>query len=142
MTKIHKDFHGALSCGFEFLAERYGEDILDEYLKDTCRTIYGELIERIKKEGLISLEEYWNHIFTLEEGWFEIRRKDNKEIILKVSGCPALEHMRRINYPIYKDFCRQCKIVNEVIAEEAGLKSEVISNQNKGSCTQKIWRGK
>ena len=142
MEKIHKDFHGALSVGFEFLAKKYGKETLDEYLKEAGRNIYKELIEKIKNEGLKALEKYWQNIFTLEKGDFKIEMKDDEEIILKVKKCPALEHMRKMNYSIYKDFCRQCKIINEVIAEETGLASEVISNQEKGSCIQKFWRKK
>ena len=30
---LHKDFHGALSAGIEYLHQRYGEDAVREYLR-------------------------------------------------------------------------------------------------------------
>ena len=73
---IHKDFHGALSCGFEYLDKNFGRKVLKEYLKQTGENIYKKLIENIKKDGLIALEKYWNYIFTIEEGKFKIKREN------------------------------------------------------------------
>lgn len=141
MQKIHKDFHGALSCGFAFVSEKYGRETLKEFLKQAGENIYKELLKKIKKEGLAALEEHWKHIFTIEEGNFKIKRKKNdKELILEIKKCPALEHMKKVKYKIYEDFCLQCKVINSVIAEKIGYKSEVISHQDKNSCIQKIWR--
>jgi len=143
MQKIHKDFHGALSCGFEFLSEKYGRKALEEYLKQVGENIYKELLKKIKKEGLSALEEHWKHIFTIEEGNFKIKRENNdKKLILEIKKCPALEHMKKMKYKIYKDFCLQCKVINSVIAEKTGYKSEVTSHQDKSSCIQKIRREK
>ena len=142
MKNIHKDFHGALSCGFEYLQEKHGRKALNKYLFQAGENIYKDLIKKIKKRGLSALEEYWNYIFDLEEADFKIKRKNNEEIVLKVIRCPTLDHMRKMKYKIYKDFCRQCKIINYVIAQKTGFESKVISHQNKNSCIQKLWRRK
>ncbi len=142
VKKVHKDFHGALNSGFQFLCEKYGKKIFREYLCQVGENIYKNLIEKIKSEGLAALEQYWRHIFTIEGGEFEISRKDDDEITLIVASCPALTYMKKVKYPVYKDFCLQCRIINEVIAEKAGLKSEFASNQSKNSCTQKLRREK
>jgi len=84
--KIHKDFHGALSVGFEFLDKNYGKKAVEEYLKQVAENVYGWLIKKIKKNGLSELERYWSEIFSEEEGEFEIKRKDNEEIVLKVKN--------------------------------------------------------
>ena len=140
--KIHKDFHGALSVGFKYLAEKYGKDSLQEYLKICGVNIYRELIDDIEKEGLAALERYWNRIFSLEEAEFEIDRKDDREIRLVVSRCPAISHMKETGYPVYEDFCLQCRIINKTIAEKTGLESEVLSEQSKGRCSQIFKRTK
>jgi hypothetical protein len=139
-TKVHKDFHGALSAGFQYLAERYGEKKLEEYLKFCGENIYRWLIDEIEKEGLSSLERYWHRIFSLEEGQFEIKRQGDKEIKLVVKKCPALSHMEKAGYPVYKDFCLQCRIINRVLAEKTGLTSEVKSEQSKKRCIQTFKR--
>ena len=142
MERVHKDFHGALSCGFKYIAERYGKESLIEFLKQVAYTVYGDLIQKIKKEGLKAVEEYWREIFEIEEGKVEIKRNGNKEIVMKVKECPALSHLKKRKYPVYSDFCIQCKIINVVIGEKTGFSSEVISYQQKSRCVQKFWKEK
>ena len=134
-TKIHKDFHGALSAGFQYLAERYGQGDLEEYLELCAQNIYGRLAEEIKKDGLQALEKYWQEIFSLEEAKFRIKREQS-EIKLIVAECPALVHIKQAGYPVYKDFCAQCRIINSVIARMTGLESTVKSDQTRARCTQ------
>lgn len=138
--EIHRDFHGALSVGFQYLAEKYGKDSLEEYLRICGENMYRELAEAIKKEGLSVLEKYWQRIFSLEGAEFKIERKGDEEIKLSVSRCPALSHMKKTGYPVYRDFCLQCRVINGVLAEKAGLKSEVNSKQGKERCIQTFKR--
>lgn len=135
--RIHKDFHGALSVGFEFLDKNYGKKAVEEYLKEVAESIYGWLIKKIKNKGLSELEKYWNEVFSEEEGEFKIKRKGDEEIVLKVEKCPAIYHMKEKGYPVYSDFCIQCKIINEVIGEKTGYNSE-IKYDKKGRCEQKL----
>lgn len=141
MAKVHKDFHGALSCAFQFLEERYGRKALEKFLERVGRNCYKSLINGIKENGFSVLEEYWRRIFTLEEGNFEIER-DTNSITLKVRRCPAIIHLREVGYPIYKDFCIQTRIINNAIAREAGLECNVESSQEEACCIQKFWRTK
>ncbi len=97
MEKIHKDFHGALSCVFQFLDEKYGKKALEEYLHQVGENLYRDLMKEIKMKGLVALEEHWRHIFTIEGGEFEIDRRDDKEITLIVKKCPALAHIKKGN---------------------------------------------
>lgn len=139
MPKVHKDFHGALSCAFQFLEEKYSKKTLEEFLERVGENCYRSLINEIKENGLLALEEYWRRIFTLEEGDFEIKRGKDF-IILEVKKCPAITHLKEVGYPLYKDFCIQTRIINSIIAIETGLEYSVESDQEKACCTQKFWR--
>lgn len=136
--KIHKDFHGALSVGFKFLADKYGEKTLEEYLIQVAENVYGNLIRKIKKDGLVELEKYWREIFTEEEGEFSIKRERNKKVSLEVKKCPAISHMKEKGYLIYKDFCLQCKVINKIISEKTGYTSEINYDVKEGKCNQVI----
>ncbi|MCX7795755.1 MAG: hypothetical protein N2380_04470 [bacterium] len=140
-TKVHKDFHGALSCAFQFLEERYGKKDLQKFLERVGENCYLNLINEVKSNGLLALEEYWRRIFTLEEGIFEVER-NNDSLTLKVKRCPAITHLKEVGYPIYKDFCIQTRIVNNIIARETNLICSVESNQEEACCIQKFWRAK
>ncbi|MBC7319860.1 hypothetical protein H5T89_04375 [bacterium] len=141
MPKVHKDFHGALSCAFQFLEENYGKEALTKFLIRVAQNCYKDLISNINTEGLLALEIYWRKIFTLEEGKFEIRTDENS-VIIEVKECPALSHLKKAGYPIYKDFCYQTEIINSIIAKETGLYSSIEKNQDKAYCIQKFWREK
>ncbi|HRR95165.1 MAG TPA: hypothetical protein P5150_00310 [Candidatus Ratteibacteria bacterium] len=134
--KIHKDFHGALSVGFEFLSDKYGEKVLEEYLVNFAENIYGELIKKIKKNGIVELENYWRKIFTEEEGKFSLKRDDNKKIELVVEECPAISHMKKVGYKIYRNFCIQCEVINRVISQKTGFISEITYDVKNGKCKQ------
>ena len=134
---IHKNFHGALSVCLEFLDKNFGKKEVEEYLKQVAKSIYGWLIKKIKKGGLFEVEKYWNEIFKEEEGEFKIERKGNKEIILKIERCPAISFMKEKNYPIYYNFCIQCKIINEFIGEKTGFNFDIKYDID-GKCEQKF----
>lgn len=139
MAKVHKDFHGALSCAFQFLDERYGKEVLEKFLRRVGKNCYKDLISSIPREGFSALEKYWKGIFTLEEGEFDIKVGENF-IVLEVKKCPALSHLRETGYPIYRDFCYQTEVINSVIAEEANLGFKVEGYQNEACCIQRFWR--
>lgn len=130
---IHKDFHGALSVAFDYILKKYGKNILEEYLKICARKIYRDLIEKIKKEGISTIEDHWKHLFSLEDAEFTIEKEKNR-ITLEILKCPAIYHIRTKGYLLSKEFCLQCHVINREIGKITGFKSEVYSE--KGKCIQ------
>ena len=49
---LHKDFHGALSTGIEYLHRRYGAKAVREYLWQFASTFYAPLIADVNTRGL------------------------------------------------------------------------------------------
>jgi len=141
MPQVHKDFHGAMSYGLQYLYEKYGEKEMTLYLKRVAGNVYRPLIEELKIRGLPALEEHWGYIFTIEGADFEIGYGENDVLFLKVKKCPAIFHMREHNYQIADKYCEHCRILNEEICHSAGYECSVKYDQNKGSCVQKFWKG-
>ncbi len=139
MANIHKDFHGAMSYGLQYLSERYGKAETVAYLKQLAHTLYSPLVEALKTEGLPALYKHWNYIFTIEDADFEIGYEENDVLFLKVKKCPAIHHMREKNYQVAEKYCQHCRIINEEICHSAGYKCSIEYNQDKGSCIQKFW---
>ncbi|MBI2441374.1 MAG: hypothetical protein HYV35_08395 [Lentisphaerae bacterium] len=136
---LHKDFHGALSYGLEFLARRYGRRALDEYLRAATKVIYRDLIAQIRRRGLKALAEYWRKMYSTEGAVFKLNEAPGA-LELTIAQCPALKHMRKAGYKIYADFCRQTKIVNAEIAALTGYQSKVVANQKKARCRQRFYK--
>ncbi|HOF38747.1 MAG TPA: hypothetical protein PLD73_01645 [Candidatus Hydrogenedentes bacterium] len=139
MTNVHKDFHGALSFGIQFLEDQYGLAGLEDFFSRAAKTVYADLIEDLRSRGLDALKEHWDTVFTLEEGDFETRYEGDT-LVLDVRACPAIHHMRARNYRIGTHFCEHTRIVNEAVCAEAGYACSVEYDQEAGRCVQRFWR--
>lgn len=128
-----------MSFGMEFIASKYGKKALDGYLAQATKVIYRDLIAEIRKRGVKALSEYWKKMYSYEGADFNLR-ETGKGVELKIKKCPAIAHMRKFKYKIYKDYCRHTKIVNDTLAKVTGYKSEVVSCQKRGSCVQRFYK--
>jgi len=126
MANVHKDFHGSMSYGIQYLYEKYGEKELVEYLKQLAHTVYSPLIEALKMRGLPALYEHWDYIFTIEDADFEIGYEENDVLFLKVRKCPAIYHMRENNYQVAEKYCEHCRTINEEICHSAGYECSIV----------------
>lgn len=139
MANVHKDFHGALSYGIQFILDSYGLPGLEKYLQGLADTVYAPLVEKLKAEGLSALRDHWQEIFTIEEGEFELS-EDGDVLVLNVLACPAITHMQTHNYPVSPHFCEHTRILNEAICARAGYACSVDYDQAAGRCIQRFWK--
>lgn len=65
---LHKDFHGALSLGLEYLERHYGDEAVRDYLRQFVTSFHGPLRAAIRDRGLPALKEYLEGIYRLEGG--------------------------------------------------------------------------
>jgi len=137
---LHKDFHGAMSNGIEYLHKTYGEGSVREYLRNFTRTYYAPLISDVKGRGLIALKEHFDSLYEVEGGSVEITfTKD--ELVVKVHECPAVKHLRDNNIPVARLFYETSKTVNEAICEETDYTAEWNDGDREiGSSIQRFYR--
>ena len=136
---LHKDFHGALSCGFQYVKDNYGYEALRDYWRQVAVGCYGRLIEAMKTRGLSALEDHLRDIFTIEGAEFELYQEGDS-LVLKVQRCPAIHHMKEFGYPIAEDFCEHTRVVNGEICRQAGFEAECDYDQGAGRCVQRFRR--
>lgn len=139
MPNVHKDFHGALSYGLQFLDESYGAEGLHAFLTSLADTVYKPLCEDLRKRGLAALQDHWKTVFDLEGGGYEIHMEDGA-LALTVKRCPAITHMQEQGYAIANHFCEHTRIVNEAVCAAAGYACSVEHDQDAGSCVQRFWK--
>ena len=113
---LHKDFHGAMSRGIEYLEERYGEEAVRDYLRQFTDAYHAPLKADLKQRGLIALREYLQRIYELEGADIQISLSDD-ELLLRVAACPAVAHMRQSGYPVARLFVETTRTVNERLCE-------------------------
>lgn len=139
MANVHKDFHGALSYGIRFLAERYGEEQMRTFLHRLGATVYKPLVEAMQQRGLPAMQEHLEGIFRAEGGDVE-SEMDGNTLVFHVHRCPAIQHMKDQGYDIAPHFCEHTRIVNEAICGDAGYACSVEYDQEAGQCVQRFWR--
>ena len=122
---LHKDFHGALSTGIAFLDDRYGAEAVREYLRQFTIAFYAPLIARFKEEGLLALKEHFENLYEIEGGEIEMTLSEN-ELVIRVTSCPAVKHMRERFYPVARLFHETTRTVNEALCSGTPFSAQLI----------------
>jgi hypothetical protein len=139
---LHRDFHGALSEGIEYLHERFGEEAVREYQRDFTRTYFSPLIADFHSRGLEALRDHFKHTYEIEGAPVEISI-NNDELILRVPYCPAVKHMRENEYRVARLFHETTKTVNEALVEGSDFEATLVEyDPQTGASVQRFARRK
>jgi len=139
---LHKDFHGALSGGIEYLDRRFGPQAVRDYLRQFARAFYGPLTEALRAQGLVALKEHFERIYRLEGAAVNVRLSDN-ELVVEVPECPAVMHMREHGYPVARLFEETTRTVNQAICEGTPYSAELVEyDPPSGRSIQRFYRVK
>ena len=122
---FHRDFHGALSCGVEYLHEHYGESAVREYLREFALTFYAPLRQALRAHGLAVLKEHFEAIYRLEGGAVQFELAED-ELVIRVAACPAVQHMRSRGYPVARLFHETTRTANEALCEDTPYVAELV----------------
>jgi len=137
---MHKDFHGALSAGLEYLESNFGEAAVREYLRQFASTFYAPLTADLKQRGLVALQEHFGSIYE-EEGGKATITLDDDELRIEVEVCPAVSHMGKHGYPVARLFYETTKTVNETICEDTPYAAELVAYDDQtGRSIQRFYR--
>ena len=123
---LHKDFHGALSRGIDYIEIRFGEEAVREYLRRFTVAYYAPVIEQISERGLPALREHFETIYAIEGGEVEFTRTAD-ELVLRVAASPAVMHMRAHGYPVARLFVETVKTVNEALCAGTPFTAELVA---------------
>ena len=121
---LHKDFHGALSTGIQYIDDTLGEEAVRRYLRQFARTFYAPLTADINARGLLALKEHLERIYDIEQGLITLYCTED-ELTLKVHQCPAVMHMRANGYIVARLFSETSRTVYETICEGTPFQAEM-----------------
>ena len=122
---LHRDFHGALSVGLEYLDEHYGEDAVREYLRQFALAFYAPLTDSLRRRGLVALVEHFHRVYDLEGGEIRFTLSDD-ELLVEVQACPAVAHMRKQGYPVARLFHETKAAVGKAICDGTAFDAELL----------------
>jgi hypothetical protein len=137
---LHKDFHGALSAAIEYLDERYGEEAVRDYLREFTTTFYAPLIREIARRGLAPLRDHFQRVYEREGGAAELRLTED-ELLIRVTACPAVTHMRQNGYRVARLWVETTRTVNEALCEGTPFAAELVEYDDQtGASVQRFFR--
>ena len=137
---LHKDFHGALSVGLEYLENNYGKEAVRQYLQRFATTFHAPLTEAINRRGLIALKEYLGKLYEIEGGQVKMTLSED-ELLVEVDTCPAVMHMREHGYTVARSFNETTRTVNEAICESTPFTAQLLEyDEQTGRSIQRFYR--
>ncbi len=137
---LHKDFHGALSTGLEYLRTHYGDQAVRDYLRQFTLAWYAPLTRALREKGLSALREHYDRIFTLEGGRADFQETPD-ELRIDVLENPAVTHMRARKYPVSPLFVETVRTVGRAICENTPFEAELVRYDDAtGRYTQRFFR--
>lgn len=137
---LHKDFHGALSGGLDYLKENYGPDAVIEYLQEFTDNYFGPLKEKLRSEGLMAVKDHFEKIYQIERGQADFELSDD-ELLITVAQCPAVMHMRSQNYQISDMWVETTRTVNERLCEGSDYSFDLEKyDPQTGASVQRFYR--
>ncbi len=137
---LHKDFHGALSCGIAYLQERFGDNAVRQYLRRFALTYYAPLRERLRTHGLDAIEAHLRRLYETEGADVVFERREN-ELVVRVTACPAVSHMREHGFPVAPLFHETTATVNRALCEGTPFDAELLAyDPETGRSVQRFFR--
>ena len=137
---LHKDFHGAMSTGIQYLHEKYGEAAVRDYLRQYADAYHAPLKDAIRQRGLAALKDYLEQIYEIEGGEIEIEFSED-ELVLEVAACPAVTHMREHGYQVADLWVETTRTVNQQLCEGTPFACELLEYDDEtGRSVQRFYR--
>ena len=137
---LHRDFHGALSAGIDYLHHTYGPDAVREYLRGFAVSYYAPTIAAVRERGLPALREHFERIYGIE-GATPIIRMTDDELVVEVERCPAVSHMRAQGYTVARMWAETVRSVNEGLVDGTDFEAELVAYDDEtGASVQRFVR--
>jgi len=138
---LHRDFHGALSAGIEYLHEHYGDQAVREYLRQFANVYYAPLKQAIRARGLSAIAEHYRTVYQAEGGDVECRCDDNT-LTVRTTCSPAVTHMRDHGYAVARLFRETIGTVNEALCDGTAFSAELAEYDDRtGAAVMRFRRG-
>ena len=132
---LHRDFHLLGDLALKYCGEKFGDDAVIDFLTDYVKGYYSPVIEKIKKGGITALEAWIKDVYRIEEAeeYLETFRTENK-LVVNIKKSPVIEYMRSLNQSPTKYYIEETRTLYRVIAEETGLKFNLMFYNDDGAC--------
>lgn len=123
---FHKDFHSSVNMGIDYLGEKYGKEVLTEYLHIYTEHIYGSVLQSIRDNGLKAIERFIREKYHKEKAEKIVNTElSENDLKVEIEYCPAIKHLKDTGREVSKWYVYTTSAVMERLAAECGAKFEL-----------------
>lgn len=120
---FHKDFHSSMNMGINYVGTHYGMEGVEEYLTRFTRNVYHAVINAVKTQGLVALQDKIQDTYNKEKQpqvLETLLSSDGKTLLVSVSSCPGVSHLKSTGREVSKWYRYTTEIVMKTLANDAG----------------------
>lgn len=119
---FHRDFHSSLNNAVQYLGEKFGTDVLCDYLRTYTQHVYKKTLEDIRQRGVTAICDHVKETYRLEksEELLTVEQKNGKTVFT-VAYCPAVSHLTATGRTVSEWFPYTTTVMMQVFAEQASL---------------------
>lgn len=131
-----REWFGIYNMMFRHIKDKFGEDELEEFLKQLGDTAYDDVSADFKTNGINQIRERYVSNF-IKDGGKATAALAGEKLEIEVDACPDYEYMLNSANPNDKPeqyYCECCKRLNSRILTNAGYALEVSDIDNHGRC--------
>jgi predicted hydrocarbon binding protein len=132
--ELHFDFHAATNVTLEHIGKKFGDGALKAVLFNVGHDVYKSIREKLSLGDVSELLEFWEYFLRRENGEYTIKER-NDEIILSITKCPAVAHIKALGHKLSPSFCKQTEYMNLGLCEGTPYMIET-RKTGEGSCVQ------
>lgn len=118
---FHPDFHSSLNMGLAYVGDKFGEEVLVDYLTRYTKNVYRKVIGEVRTEGLAAIERKILDTYAKEKTPDAVKTELTADsLTVTVSYCPAVKHLHKTGREVTKWYPYSTTVIMSVLAEAAG----------------------
>ncbi len=123
---LHRDFHLSGDVALKYCGDRFGDGAVKDFLRDFTKYYFAPVIEKIKKVGLLAIEEWIKGVYEVEEAseLLTTELTENK-LTVTVKRSPVIEYMHSLNQAPSEYYIEETRTVYATVADECGYGFEL-----------------
>ena len=130
----HPDFHIALNQALDYILKNMGRGAVREYLARFARSHYASLKGELFSIGLPAIRQHYEKIFEIEKANYDIQASSSGELHIRLSGSPAVKHIRDGGYRVSDAYRETIPTVNQEICCHTDFGCELVEyNEENGA---------
>ncbi|MEO7597833.1 MAG: hypothetical protein ABIV50_02805 [Opitutus sp.] len=115
------DFYFAINATFRFLIAQLGREGWIRYLEELGLGYFAPVNRQWGAGGLTAVARYWRAFFAAEPGAVVDVVEFPDRVELRVTECPAIQHLRASGREIVREYCQHCYYLGAARAQTAGM---------------------